>query len=346
MREATQIVWSASSESLLQWDDAFHELMLNDRLRMTTYRKAIFEAVRPGDLVLDLGTGTGILSQWALEAGAARVLGVDLNTAILARAVERMQAAGLGERFEPISALSYELQLPARVDVLISEIIGNVGDNEDFQPILSDAIARLLKPGGRVLPRAVRSYLAPVGARVAHEKLRAGEIAALYRLEPGRSVFDVYYDCVLPSALCLSEPQLLCNYEDRWQQPATYRRELCFAIARADLLTGFKGHFVAELTPNTVLDISGGGDDGTQASDSWKHAYFPIAHPIEVQTGDLLALSFARSYRDRERRFAQVYAWSGTVTRAGEVIACFDQRMDAASSDAAGEDLAGTPAFG
>lgn len=39
------------------WDDAFHDLMPNDRLRMQAYRKAIFEVVRPGDHVVDLGTG-------------------------------------------------------------------------------------------------------------------------------------------------------------------------------------------------------------------------------------------------------------------------------------------------
>src|SRR5439155_24549140 len=126
------------------------DLMLNDRLRMTAYRQAIFEAVKPGDLVLDLGTGTGILSQWALEAGARRVFGVDLNGAILAHAVERIRGAGLAGRFEPIHQISYRVELPQPVDVLISEIMGNMADNEDFQPILEDAIRRFLAPGGTV----------------------------------------------------------------------------------------------------------------------------------------------------------------------------------------------------
>src|SRR5262245_41834363 len=129
MSYSAEQVWPPFSESLLEWDEAFHDLMLNDRLRMIAYRKAIFEAVKPGDLVLDLGTGTGILSQWALEAGAGRVYGIDLSAPILAEAVERMRRAGLAERFEPINKLSYEVELPKRVDVLISEIIGNMADN-------------------------------------------------------------------------------------------------------------------------------------------------------------------------------------------------------------------------
>src|SRR5437879_5144708 len=81
-------VWSPTSESILTWDEAFHDLLLRDRLRMTNYRKAVFETVRPGDHVVDLGVGTGILSQWALEAGARRVTGIEMNPQILSDALD------------------------------------------------------------------------------------------------------------------------------------------------------------------------------------------------------------------------------------------------------------------
>jgi len=330
-------LWPPCSESLLAWDEAFHDLMLNDRLRMTAYRRAIFEAVRPGDLVLDLGTGTGILSQWALEAGAGRVLGVELSAPILERAVERMRAAGLVGRFEPIHGVSYDVALPRRVDVLISEIIGNMADNEDFQPILQDAIRRFLAPGGTVLPRSTSSYLVPVAARRAHRNLRAGaiaglasrgEIGALYREKGVRSPFDLYYDCIVPRRSYLSRPARLRSYHGAWEQPATYRCARSFTVERADLLTGFKAYFVAELTAATTLDISGDDIAGGETSDSWKHAYLPIEHPIEVRRGDRLEVVFSRRYPDGARAFRQAYRWEGRVERAGRVVGRFDQRMD------------------
>jgi type I protein arginine methyltransferase len=332
-----QQVWPPFSESLLDWDEAFHDLMLGDRLRMTAYRKAIFEAVRPGDVVLDLGTGTGILSEWALEAGAQRVFGVDLSAPILAHATERIRAAGFADRFEPINALSYDVQLPQRVDVLISEIIGNLADNEDFQPILRDAIARLVKPGGVILPRTTTSYLVPVAAEVAHRDLRAGkvtslapkyEISGLYHAKGIGSPFNLYYDCILPANLYLSRPEMMCSYQGAWDQPATYERTLTFSVGRNGTFTGFKGYFVAALTQDTSLDISGGDIEAGQTSDSWKHAYLPIAQPLEAREGDALTLTFSRHYPNQGASFRQIYRWRGHLERNGAVVGRFDQCMD------------------
>jgi protein arginine N-methyltransferase 1 len=327
-------IWPPFSESLLQWDTSFHDLMLNDRLRVDAYRKAIHEAVKPGDAVVDLGTGTGILSQFALEAGARCVYGIDLNASILEHAVQRMQRAGFADRFIPICRLSYEVELPQRVDVLISEIIGNIADNEDFQPILQDAIRRWVKPGGMVLPQAVSSFLVPVAAHAAHANLAGGriaqlsslyEVSSLYRAKGISSPFNLYYDCILPRHTYLSQPERLRTYSGAWDQPATYSTGATFNIARRDTLTGFKAYFVAALTPTTTLDISGDDIEAGETSDSWKHAYLPIAEPLELSEGDQLIVSFSRTYPRYGTAFRQVYRWQGYVERRGKVMGRFDQ---------------------
>lgn len=330
-------VWAPFSESLVSWDDAFHHLMLQDRLRMEAYRKAIFEVVQPGDHVIDLGAGTGILSQWALEAGAARVTGIEMNAEILALAVSRLKEAGHDERFAPVNQLSYDFEPNAPADVLISEIIGNMADNEDFQPILEDAIRRFLKPGGRVLPLAVSSYLVPVAATKSHKDLCAGKVASLsphydveelYRQRGVRSPFDIYYDCIVPFDRYLAEPQQVCRYSGKWDQAPTYAHQRSYVLHSSGRFTGLKGYFVAELSPQTILDISGGDVSAGETSDSWKHAYLPIKTPIEVQRGDILKLTFSRSYpANHEIEFRQIYDWRGVVERQGNVIGEFSQRL-------------------
>ncbi|MGW3151952.1 methyltransferase domain-containing protein [Streptomyces sp. NPDC001177] len=335
-------VWLPASERLLDWDDGFHDLMLGDRLRMTAYRTAITEAVRPGATVLDLGTGTGILARWALEAGAARVYGIDLNEKILATAAERLAAAGFGDRFHPLPGISFDLDLPEPVDLVISEIMGNLADNENCAAILDDARRRFLRPGGAMLPRAVESYLVPVAAERAHAQLRDGApqdagnragFAELLRRRGARNPFDLYYDTVVPAAARLAAPRLLRRYDfrDGAGHPAEYSVPLVHTVQRDGMFTGFQGYFVADLSDTVALDISGddiGTDDpgARTTSDSWKHASLPVAEPVAVRRGDRIAVTFSRGVPTGEESFGQVYRWRGGVVSGETTIARFDQR--------------------
>jgi protein arginine N-methyltransferase 1 len=327
--------WAATSESILVWDEAFHDLMLGDHLRMSTYRKAIFEVVEPGDRVIDLGVGSGILSQWALEAGAAQVIGIEMSDHMMARAIDQLRAANLLDRFVPVSDFSFNVKIAEPADVLISEIIGNMADNENFQPILHDAIERLLKPGGKRIPLRVRSYITPVRADEAHRALVHRKIPSLspaYDIEKilaGRrteSVFDLYYDCILPEDLYLAPPVLVMSYEGAWDQAPCYTKCIAFTLSAAGVLTGFKMHFEADLSEATFLNISGGDIEGGTTSDSWKHAYLPIRDPIECLFGDTLELTFSRRYPAEPRSaFSQSYSWAGEARRHGEVVGVFSQ---------------------
>ncbi|MFE9534903.1 methyltransferase domain-containing protein [Streptomyces sp. NPDC006691] len=348
-------VWLPASEQLLDWDDGFHDLMLGDRLRMDAYRAAISEAVRPGDTVLDLGTGTGILAQWALEAGAARVYGIDLNEQVLDTASQRLRDAGFGDRFRPLAGHSFDLRLPEPADIVISEILGNLADNENCVAILDDARRRFLRPGGAMLPRTVESYLVPVAAESAHAQLRDGapqdsggrvEFAAMLRARGARDAFDLYYDTVIPAATRLAAPRLLRRYgfQDADHvngQHTQYACELVYTVQRDGLFTGFQGYFVATLSDTVALDISGddicgddiacdgvtgGGARTRTTSDSWKHAYVPVREPVPVRRGDRIAVTFSRRHRGDTSAgsFGQVYRWKGEVVSGDHTIARFD----------------------
>ena len=164
-------VWFPFSESIIDWDFDFHELLLNDTPRMRAYRDAIFESVKPGDVVVDVGTGTGVLALWALQAGAKHVHAIEFNGNILRQAKDLLTANGYGDRCTFYQALSYDVTLPERCDVMISEIIGNIGDNEDFLAILKDARARFLKLDGRMVPKSNTSHLTPVESLRVHEQI-------------------------------------------------------------------------------------------------------------------------------------------------------------------------------
>lgn len=50
-----------------------HRHYLDDRVRLTAFRQAVQELIKPDSIIVDLESGTGILGILACQAGAARV---------------------------------------------------------------------------------------------------------------------------------------------------------------------------------------------------------------------------------------------------------------------------------
>jgi type I protein arginine methyltransferase len=328
-------VWLPASEQLMEWGESFHDLLLGDELRMTAFRAAIDEVVWPGSTVLDLGTGTGILAEWALRAGARMVYAIELNKSLLDVAASRIEAAGYADRFQPIFGLSLDVDIPASVDIIVSETMGNIADNEGFVEILKDARRRFLAEGGVMIPSRVESYLVPVSAERAHTDVRRAsphggngpeQFALRLRSRKASGPFDFYYDAIIPTSRHLSKPMLARQYEFRDQETATYKLQLTYTAHRSGLLTGIKGYFIAKLSDTVTLDISGDDIGGGTTSDSWKHCYLPLAEPCTVRTGDRIKLTFSRSQlAGASTPFRQRYRWEGNVISDGKPVAQFSQ---------------------
>jgi precorrin-6B methylase 2 len=138
-----------------------HVSMLRDEARTNAYLNAIREVVGPNDVVLDIGTGTGVLAVAAAEAGARQVYAIEANreTARFAKAL--IAGSSCRDRIELIEGWSTEVQLPERCDILVSEMIGDDPLDENILGMTSDAITRHLKPGARLIPNRLDIYAQP-----------------------------------------------------------------------------------------------------------------------------------------------------------------------------------------
>src|SRR5882757_7788159 len=105
-----------------------HRGLLQDEIRTNAFREAIRRVVTPGSVVLDIGTGSGILAFFACEAGARRVFAVDVtHSADLASFLARQ--LGYSDRVEVIHDHSTKIDLPEPAHVLVTETLGAFGFN-------------------------------------------------------------------------------------------------------------------------------------------------------------------------------------------------------------------------
>jgi type I protein arginine methyltransferase len=136
------------------------ERMLADKPRMDFYHAAIARHIQPGDRVVDLGTGTGILAAFAARRGASKVYAID-HSKILEHARTLAVANGIGN-VEFVATHSTEFKVEERVDVIVHEQMGDCLFDEAIVANVTDLRDRVLKPGGLILPSVFEFYCEPV----------------------------------------------------------------------------------------------------------------------------------------------------------------------------------------
>lgn len=146
-----------------------HRRMLADGPRVDAYARAIAAAVEPGMAVLDAGTGSGLLACLAARAGARVVYAVD-NSDVLALAEQTVRHNDLGEIVRLVRGDFGTVQLPERVDLIVSETFGALALAEGSVPDLAACVQRNLAPSGRVLPSGISLHLAPAHAPAVHDQ--------------------------------------------------------------------------------------------------------------------------------------------------------------------------------
>ena len=135
------------------------EKMLADRLRTETYKNAIQKYIGPDHVVLDLGTGNGILSFFAARQNARKVYAIDHSDFI---ALTKIVAEHNNFRnIEFVKSHSRDFKPHDKIDVIIHEQIGDYLFNENLLENLIDLKTRLLKPKGIILPGKFELFLEP-----------------------------------------------------------------------------------------------------------------------------------------------------------------------------------------
>lgn len=143
----------------------FPYMCLKDERRTLAFRQAIRVAVRPGDVVVDIGAGTGILSFFAAEAGAAAVHAVEVDP-VSATALRRSVALNpaYADRIRVVEGDAAVVDLP-HADVVVAEII-DTGLLDELQVPVLNALRRrgVVSASTRLVPATYETTLQLVTA--------------------------------------------------------------------------------------------------------------------------------------------------------------------------------------
>lgn len=267
----------------------FGRYVLDER-RSVLFYQAIAETVKSGDTVLDLGAGFGLLGLMAARVGARRVYSIEQGPYLdLARAIARDN--GLEDRFVWINANSFQVVLPERVDVVVSEILGQFALEEFIVEYLYDARERFLRTGGTLIPQELSLHLTPVAVEGLSKywdlvnETKWDNVCGFNLTQLGSTylINEIcpYVVATLDSAdNLLGAPLEVVSLRLGKDRSATFSRTMYCKIYRDGFLNGLLGTFSATLSRSVKLSTS-----IDQPRTHWNQVIFPIVPPIYVRRG-------------------------------------------------------------
>lgn len=284
---ATAAIHRFASRHVPRW----HFPMLNDEERNHAFATALRQQVRPGDHVLDIGSGSGLLAMLAIQAGAARVTSCEADPLLAAVARKVIQSNGFSDVITVLSAKSTDLEvgrdLDEPVDLIVTEIVdcGLIG--EGLLPTLQHARQCLLKPGGRLIPYAARvagAVLSCPSARHLNsvhatqgldlEAMNSLSTPGHFPLRLGTWPHTFLSDQVEIFELDLVDEPLVDG-----------SRVLAVPITESAVADGLVAWFELDLAEGLRLNNA-----PVNASSHWMQAYLPFAHPCPVIAGEHLVV--------------------------------------------------------
>ena len=110
---------------------------LLDKRRTLLFKRAIEQVVKVGDVVLELGTGSGILSLFAASAGARKVYAVEIAPDVANFASKNITSNNYSDKIEVVNSNALSLGISEKIDVVIMEMMDTGLVSEQQGPVLN-----------------------------------------------------------------------------------------------------------------------------------------------------------------------------------------------------------------
>jgi len=263
----------------------YHRTLIADRVRNQAFHDALARTIRKGETtVADIGAGTGLIGLMAAKLGAREVIlyeGAEVaGVAAATLKANRTKACHL------MPCLSTEMEDPPRVDLVVSETLGNYALEENIVDTLLDARRRHLKDGGAIIPARIRQFVVPVVSDRIHTELAVwDEVGFGLDLSAARqmSLNNVYVRSFKASELLDdgAAAEVWDTVTLGSDTRANRKGEASFTLSAACTIYGFAYWWEADLIDGITLSTA-----PDKPRTHWEQLYFPLEAPISPEAGE------------------------------------------------------------
>lgn len=305
-----------------------HRKLLGDRARNLAFEAALRKVIKPGrSTVADLGAGTGFLSFLARRLGAKHCTLVEYTDMLgLAEQLARKNRID-GLTF--VQAHSAELAKPPKVDLVISETLGNYALEENLLETVIDA-RRYLRKSGLIIPGRLRQYAAPViTSRLQAELDIWPDVGFDLDLAPARTISlnNMYVKTIRPGDVGGSPDTAQCwddlDFSPAAKAPSSQRSHtLKWELDWGLTVHGYALWWECELVPGITISTS-----PFAPATHWDQIYLPLLQPCTLEPGDTLEVTLGSdtrpqsgirvSWRTRQLRRGKAVVEQSQDTRRG-----------------------------
>ena len=302
-----------------------HRKLLGDAPRNAAFHAALKAVIVPGtSTVADLGAGTGFLSFLARQLGARHCTLIEYTDALLL--AQQLARANQMDGLSFIQGHSAEIGKPEKVDVVVSETLGNYALEENLLETLNDA-RRYLKKNGVMIPCGLQQFAAPVlSPRLQNEIDVWPSVGYGVNLDAARTISlnNMYVRAIEAADVGGIDTHAKCWDTLRFANdgdaaPSLRRSSVHWSAKSLGEITvyGYALWWVVELAPGITLSTS-----PFAPATHWEQVYLPLLQPISLADGDSLECTLTS---DTRPEVGVRVAWRSRVLRAGKALSTQDQ---------------------
>lgn len=296
---------------------SIHEDMIRDQHRTMSYRFAMLQNrhLFRDKVVVDVGCGTGILSMFAVQAGARKVYA--LEQAEIAEQAELVIAAnGMSDKIHVMRGNAENVQLPEMADVLISEWMGYFLLYEGMLDTVIAVRDRWLRPEGYMFPEWASLHVSLLSnpefydARInfwRHRDALLGDLdlSALLPFAKRCNFQEPVVESMDPEQIasnshCLVRLSLkTCTLADISQIQSSFTLS---SIIRGTL-SGLAGWFDVGFPGTNSVVLTTSPESGHRTH--WRQSMFFLNEPLEVDQDTSVQVNFVMQKCPRNKRFLE-----------------------------------------